>query len=1117
MRADTQQIKRALKSGKFETLFKEELGWNKLQEAPPEVSYKGQTYAFKPLAQKAGFKIYQHVFHGFIPEDRILYQIDKGLNNFAAEHLTIFVDANQENQAWVWVKREQENGKLRSKLRLRRFNKSQSGDLLAHKLENLFVGLDEEESVTLTSILDRVHQGFDVEKVTKTFYGLFKEEHANFLKHVENIPDDDDHKDDREWYASIMLNRLMFIYFIQKKGLLDNHSAVRLEGDKNYLRGRLRMTQQEHGVDNFYTFYRYFLRRLFHEGLSQPEPDHSSELKHIIGKVPYINGGLFDIHILEQRYPDIQIKDEAFEQVFAFFERFDWHLDDRSMRNDREINPDVLGYIFEKYINQKQMGAYYTKEDITEYISKNAIIPFIFGAVAQRYPDMFAVDGPLWSPLKDNPDEYIYDAMAHGVLEPLPPEIEVGITDVAQRITWNRPADEQFALSTETWREVVERRQRYEEIHAKMIKGEISMINDLITYNLNIMQFTRDVITECEEPGLLLAFYDAIRQITVLDPTCGSGAFLFAALNILKPLYQTCIERMHLLVAQYKAQRKENSHITTFRQTLDHIDQHQSQEYFILKSIIINNLYGVDIMEEAIEICKLRLFLKLVAQIEKPQDLEPLPDIDFNILVGNTLIGFTSMDEVRRVVTTKLVTMDDTEETLQLIEREAQEIERDEQSFRNMQTRQAIRVDTTTISEYKQQLRKKLEKLRGKLDPYLATEYGIDHNNIPVKQKYQERYVQWSKSHKPFHWWAEFYKIMQNGGFDVIIGNPPYVEYSKVRKEYQIYGYETVDCGNLYACVLERSFAVLKREGLCGMIVQLSSICTDRMSNLQSVLLNASSTVWISNYDDRPAKLFDKLEHIRASIIIAQRQGHEVYQSALYSTSLIRWYTEYRSMLFGTLYYQDITGLNIPGSLPKIGDVQLKHLINKVLSTKKSVRDVYDPLSQYKVYYYRSPLYWIRGMDFLPIFQSATATRSIHHFKDFQVKDKNLVEAVGCLINSSLFYLWFIVYGNGRNVALRDIQSFPCDLRALSINQIRQLEDLFMKLMDDYKANSLVKERKDGVRFQEFYPSKSKSIIDQIDRVLAQHYGFTPEELDFIINYDIKYRMGRDNGDESEE
>jgi hypothetical protein len=307
----------------------------------------------------------------------------------------------------------------------------------------------------------------------------------------------------------------------------------------------------------------------------------------------------------------------------------------------------------------------------------------------------------------------------------LPPEIEAGRTDVSQRASWNQPADELWALPTETWRELVERRQRHEEIRAKMVNGEISTINDLITYNLDITQFATDAIIACEEPGLLRAFYDTIEQVTVLDPTCGSGAFLFAALNILKPLYQTCIERMPVLVAQAKAQKKDSNHIQAFKQTLERVDSHKSQDYFILKSIIVKNLYGVDIMEEAIEICKLRLFLKLVAQIDSPRQLEPLPDIDFNILTGNTLIGFTSLDEVRRVVDTKLFSVDDTEQTLQLIVRDVQDIERDEQTFRNMQTEQRMELDSAIISEHKRQLRKKLEKLRGKLDPYFATEYGI--------------------------------------------------------------------------------------------------------------------------------------------------------------------------------------------------------------------------------------------------------------------------------------------------------------------------------------------------------------------------------------------------------
>ena len=76
-----------------------------------------------------------------------------------------------------------------------------------------------------------------------------------------------------------------------------------------------------------------------------------------------------------------------------------------------------------------------------------------------------------------------------------------------------------------------------------------------------------------------------------------------------------------------------------FRAVLKDVARHPNATYFILKSIIVRNLYGVDLMEEAVEICKLRLFLKLVSQVEKVDQLEPLPDIDFNIRAGNTLVG----------------------------------------------------------------------------------------------------------------------------------------------------------------------------------------------------------------------------------------------------------------------------------------------------------------------------------------------------------------------------------------------------------------------------------------------------------------------------------------------
>ncbi|MFM5892036.1 MAG: Eco57I restriction-modification methylase domain-containing protein, partial [Dolichospermum sp.] len=163
------------------------------------------------------------------------------------------------------------------------------------------------------------------------------------------------------------------------------------------------------------------------------------------------------------------------------------------------------------------------------------------------------------------------------------------------------------------------------------------------------------------------------------------------------------------------------------------------------------------------------------------------------------------------------------------------------------------------FSATKELLQESLDSLNEELNEYLAREYGID---VQKKQELEN----WKLSHRPFHWFVEFYGIISRGGFDVIIGNPPYVEYSKVKKDYEIKGYQTEKCGNLYGLTIERSGNIAINKSYLGMIVQLPVVCTDRMISLQAYLMQYSDYLYFANFDDRPGKLFDGLEHIRATI-----------------------------------------------------------------------------------------------------------------------------------------------------------------------------------------------------------------------------------------------------------
>jgi hypothetical protein len=402
MKLNTVRVRQLLKDFDFHQLFIEELGWDH-HGARLDILLDGRTIRLQALAQKRGMVAYLYSTPSGeqLPDHGARRKIEYQAAKTAHEHLIVFIDADRTTQVWQWVRREP--GKPMA-CREHTFHKAQPGDALIQKLQAIGFSLEEEETLTLFDVTRRARAGFDVERVTKRFYDRFKKEHAAFLKFVTGISEKTDH----EWYASVMLNRLMFVYFIQRKEFLD--------GDPDYLRNRLARMQREHGQDRFYSFYRYFLLRLFHEGLGGKT--RTLELEKLLGKIPYFDGGFFERHPVEHRYPDIQIPDEAFERIFDYFDQYQWHLDERPLRADNEINPDVLGYIFEKYINQKQMGAYYTKEDITEYISKNTVIPFLFDAAWSKCRVAFENPGgpTVWNLLSTDPDRYLYQAVKHGVV-----------------------------------------------------------------------------------------------------------------------------------------------------------------------------------------------------------------------------------------------------------------------------------------------------------------------------------------------------------------------------------------------------------------------------------------------------------------------------------------------------------------------------------------------------------------------------------------------------------------------------------------------------------------------------------------------------------------------------
>jgi hypothetical protein len=1101
-----------LKTFDFRHLLIEELGWDRHHARPVVVELNKTKYTLNALAEKRGMVVFECEPgpDGHVPDYPARRKIEREAAKVAHEHLIVFIDAAKTTQIWQWVRREP--GRPLA-CREHVFHKSQSGEALLQKLQAIAFDLDEEDGLTIAHVGARARKAFDLDRVTKRFYDRFQKEHAAFLAFIQGIPV----KADREWYASLMLNRLMFIYFIQKKGFLD--------GNEDYLRNRLAMMRQRKGKDRFLSFYRHFLLRLFHDGLGNQARD--AELDALLGKVPFLNGGLFDVHALEQNNKDIQIPDEAFEKLFDFFDAYRWHLDERPLRADNEINPDVLGYIFEKYINQKQMGAYYTKEDITEYISKNTIVPWLFDAAEKDCAIAFRPEGALWGLLRADPDRYIYAPVRRGVVDDhgqpvpesaLPDFVQAGMRDPKARMFDKRynlaqaEAEDPIRLPTETWREYAARRERCLDLRAKLRAGEIHAVNDLVTWNLDVRQFAQDAIANCEGPELLRAFYRAIERISILDPTCGSGAFLFAALGVLEPLYEACLQRMRGFLedlgrspAKHPAKKFDD-----FCAILARVATHPNERHFILKSIVIGNLYGVDIMEEAVEICKLRLFLKLVAQVDKIERVEPLPDIDFNIRSGNTLIGYATEKQARDA----LSAMDGgdwikEQEDWPVIEQAARVVRDLYAEFRRCQTDPKSKPKDQ--HKWKKMLGEELQGLRDKLNVTLAKDYGIDDPTGKSK-----KFAAWRESHQPFHWFVEFYGIMHDGGFDVIIGNPPWKEYSAVKKTYAIHGYETESCGNLYALCTERAVQLIRQTGYFSFIVQLPLVSSSRMVSLRNFLMAHSDSCWIIPCDDRPGKLFEGLQHCRSTLFLLRKGSTKT--SVLYATRYNRWASEVRGLLFPNFQFSSLRRPILQGQFPKIGSPIHSDILIKMLAPEnmKAGLSILKQESEDFIFYQEATQYWVKATVGLPYYAKNGSQDAPAHGRYLFLHNEQASYVLCSLLHSSLFYGYFIGYTDCFHLSDSIVESFPIPASVWTDGKLATMGQKLMKDLNDNAIRKTISTKiGESISYAEFYVSKSKPILDKIDHVLAAHYGFTDEELDFIVNYDIKYRMGNDLEDES--
>lgn len=652
------------------------LGWNRAT-GKQTIKVAEETFNLKPIARLGGVQVIE-VTGGENPSALPLEQVRRKVSDevlkIAREHVLVFVNEERNQSHWYWVKRGlNEEGKNKAQPRTHTFVAGQPDDLFVSKLSGLFVDigeLNEDGELPVLEAARRLQEALDTEGVVKRFYNQFKDVHEEFASQIQGISDDRD----RAWYASVILNRLMFVYFLQGKGFLGRPTPSS-DGDRKYLQKKM-ADSRKRGADRYYS---EFLHHLFFDAFAMPEDQRSADTNKMVGQIPYLNGGLFLKHRIELKYPDIAIPDHAFDIILKLFGDYEWNLSDQD-KHAGGLDPDVLGHIFEKYINQKGFGAYYTRPEITEYLCEQTVRKLVLDKIKAYRPD----------------EKHLHHSLADA-----------------------------------------------------LTSADVGLVRHLLMAD------------------------DGLKQISLLDPACGSGAFLVSALKTLLDIYSALIGRIHTF---------NDADLLGWEEKLK--GQHRSYHYNLKKKIITENLYGVDLMPEAVEIAKLRLFLALVSSANDLDDLEPLPNIDFNILAGNSLIGLLEVDESaynaqrgkgKAAAMTPLLGVGSV--TYSDILRERRNLLR---TYRN-----ASQMKVADLTEVREDIQKQKETAYETLNALLLKQFhdlGIKYEQAtwddargkegkPTKRALTLADI---TDLKPFHWAFEFAEVMERGGFDAVIANPPW-------------------------------------------------------------------------------------------------------------------------------------------------------------------------------------------------------------------------------------------------------------------------------------------------------------------------------------------------------
>ena len=661
---------------------------------------------------------------------------------------------------------------------------------------------------------DNVDILFDIKDVMDKFY---KDLWIHRLKMAKSItePLTDN---DKLFIAQHFIDRLVFFYFLAQLGIIEVN--VNMRGKvSNY---KLNKTKTKEFFILLHDSFKddelhALLNKIFFEGLGNGENANDDGVVsllipmssiNITIKVPYLNGGLYRVKEFNG-IKETEIKFEGIKNLIETLNQYNWMIGEYAEEDDDSVGsltPEIMGHVYEKFvvglenigeikldeikidkevkIGKKKVGAFYTPEEITKYISKNTIIPYLFDKleVSEQFKDF---------------DDFVDKA------------------------------------STD------------------LLKKALEVLNN----------------------------------IKILDPACGSGHFLVCAGELLFNMKNSICEK------------------------LEEVDNSFSREYNTYKevrNIIVDNLYGVDICDSAVEITKLRLWLWLVSQLkDDSSELEPLPNLEYNIKCGNSLIGWVDEELAQislnnpytkevKCIFKGLMTFCGSKRRENLIKArdllKSSKLDDYVEAFHILYDiyKTSHGNEATQLKEILEDIRKTIyDCINPAFLKYINEKIKPNHKpkNPPIK-------FEDFKNLKPFHWRIDFGWIIKEGGFDIIIGNPPYgklknlkipkEEKDKLSKIYKAL-YDSIGTNiDFYKLFLKRGIDLVKNEGYYSFLMPIMFWGDYDSFNLRKMYYSYNIKKILHFPLDTTMDLFNRVINYEVSIFVLKKIKIDNYSICVY-------------------------------------------------------------------------------------------------------------------------------------------------------------------------------------------------------------------------------------------